>query len=144
VQNLKVILYISLFLVSVAGVLPSVFYNDWAWFSRSGALLVIIGAYFTWSDFITEIEDHFNEERNSINENINSKFALLKNNSFGVIENPEYASELINRESIEKLGNISLSQKSKIRTYRYVEILTMAIGTLIWAYGDLFNECICR
>ena len=45
------ILTISVFLVLILGVLPSLWLYDWGWFSRSGALLVIYGVYIVWLDY---------------------------------------------------------------------------------------------
>jgi len=39
------ILAISIIILIVFGILPSYWVNDWGWFSRSGALLVIYGIY---------------------------------------------------------------------------------------------------
>jgi hypothetical protein len=44
-------LYFSLFLVTVAGIFPSLYSNDWVWFSRSGSLLVVYGVYIVWLDY---------------------------------------------------------------------------------------------
>jgi len=101
---------------------------------------VIIGAYFTWADFIAEIKSISKEERTKVNKTIEQKYALLKNNSIGQIMNPDYASELIKRQSIEKLDTIILNEELKIQTSRRVEIFIMVMGTLIWAYGDLINK----
>jgi hypothetical protein len=140
VRNPKFILLLSLLLVGLAGVLPSLFCSDWAWFSRSGALLVIIGAFFTWAGFIAEIQSSFKNERAEINENIKQKRALLTNNSFGVISNPDYASGLIEKQSEEKLYTVASNEKIEIRICRRVEIVIMVMGTLIWAYGDIINK----
>jgi hypothetical protein len=49
-EHWKVIIS-SLFLISVFGVLPSIYFIDWSWFARSGALLVCLGLYVAWLDY---------------------------------------------------------------------------------------------
>lgn len=46
----------SLFLISVFGVLPSMYFIDWSWFARSGALLVCLGVYVAWLDYKGKID----------------------------------------------------------------------------------------
>lgn len=49
-EHWKVII-LSLLLISVAGVLPSIHFSDWSWFARSGALLVCLGVCIAWLDY---------------------------------------------------------------------------------------------
>ncbi|MBP6058318.1 MAG: hypothetical protein KA524_07905 [Nitrosomonas sp.] len=44
-------LFNSILIVSLTGLLPSIYYSNWEWFSRSGALLIIYGVYIVWLDY---------------------------------------------------------------------------------------------
>lgn len=50
-------LFISTTLVLVTGILPSIYFSEWTWFSRSGALLVMYGIYIVWLDYQGRIDD---------------------------------------------------------------------------------------
>ena len=143
-RKILLLLLLSLLLVGIAGILPSLIYSEWEWFSRSGALLIIVGAYFTWVDYAAEIKNTFTEERGRIKENTQKKYDLLKENSFGEIINPEYASSLIQKQNSKKLGAVASNEELKIKIYRRIEVFILVLGTLIWAYGDLLNKFICR
>jgi len=139
-MSVQKLLLISVLVVGVFGIMPSLQCSDWSWFSRSGALLVIFGAYFAWADFLAEIKKTFEKERSKIDDETKQKKGLLEDNSFGEIVNPEYASNLIEKQEKEALSVVASEEKLKVQLYRNVEIFIMVLGTLIWAYGDLVNK----
>lgn len=48
---------ISILIVIIAGVTPSICLSEWEWFSRSGALLIVYGVYIVWLDYKGGIND---------------------------------------------------------------------------------------
>lgn len=68
-EHWKAIIF-SIFLLSIFGVLPSIYFNDWSWFSRSGALLVCFGVYIAWLDYKGMIENDILKLRSSLDTQI--------------------------------------------------------------------------
>lgn len=109
------ILTSSIIIIVSFGVLPSYWVNDWEWFSRGGALLVVYGIYIIWRD---------------IKGKIHSDLDLLDS----------AASEKSGEKSAEFTDLVKEIQKKNKRLYATIELLILVAGTIIWAYGDLINE----
>lgn len=41
---------LSILILLIFGVIPSLLKSDWTWFGRSGVLLVLFGVYIVWLD----------------------------------------------------------------------------------------------
>jgi hypothetical protein len=109
------ILTISIVLVFISGVLPSLWVCDWEWFSRSGALLVIYGIYIVWLDY----KGRINTDLDTIESHTIKKFG-------------DKAGELTGT-----LDNIRVSNN---KLYARIEFLILTFGTAIWGYGDLVGN----
>ena len=109
------ILTISIVLVFISGVLPSLWVCDWGWFSRSGALLVIYGIYIVWLDYKGKI----NTDLDTIESHSIKKFGDKDG------------------ELTSTLDNIRVSNN---KLYAKIEFLIFAFGTAIWGYGDLVGN----
>lgn len=119
----KVISLISLLIVCFAGIIPSFLLEDWGWFSRSGALLIIFAIFIVWLDYKGSIN-------NALDRVLSGFDDYLKKEKI---------------ESHEKIKrNISLKfdevRDANKRMFNKIEFFIVGIGTLIWAYGDLINK----
>ncbi|WP_462147142.1 hypothetical protein [Pseudoalteromonas gelatinilytica] len=55
------VIFFSLFLIFIGGIMPSIYFTDWGWFARSGALLVCFGVYIAWLDYKGKIDRDINK-----------------------------------------------------------------------------------
>ena len=106
----------SIFLLIFTGVLPSIYFTDWLWFSRSGSLLVIYGVYIVWLDYQGGIDVGLTTVANAAKE----KFGEQK--------------------SQELLSTIESIRTSNKKQYQTMEFLILGLATLIWGYGDLIGK----
>ena len=53
----KIIIFVSITILFIFGVVPSVLDSDWTWFARSGALLVIFCVYVIWLDYKNQVDN---------------------------------------------------------------------------------------
>lgn len=108
------ILFISISILIIAGILPSIYNNDFIWFSKSGSLLVAYGIYIVWKDIKGKVD-----------------YALAQINK-------EQSKNFEN--SSEQLFNIIKKiRKENKNLYNLIEFLILATGTIITGYGDLIN-----
>lgn len=105
----------SILIVSLTGLLPSIYYSDWEWFSRSGALVIIYGVYIVWLDYQGGIDSAL------------SKIEFAAKEKFGELTD----------ELSKTINQIKISNK---KMYQTMEFLILGFGTLIWGYGDLVGE----
>ena len=105
-------LIVSILIVLLTGVFPSIYFSDWTWFSRSGALLISYGIYIVWLDY-----------KGSIDEGL-TKVAAAAENKFGKLD----------QELFNAIESIRVSNKKQ---YQTMEFLIVGVGTLICSYGDL-------
>lgn len=106
--------YIIALLIVIVGIVLSVELNDWGWFSRSGALLVVNGIVLT----SRQIFEHMQQ---------------LKQLQFDYQCNSQR-----DWASRDKRGMFSDSKEIVWRNEKYGLYMLIA-GTLIWGFGDLTN-----
>jgi hypothetical protein len=109
-------LYFSIFLLTLTGIFPSLYFADWVWFSRSGSLLVVYGVYIVWLDYQSGIDGGLTNVANAAKE----KFS--------------------EQQSQELLSTIESIRTSNKKQYQTMEFLILGVGTLIWGYGDLIGK----
>jgi hypothetical protein len=113
------ILLVDIGILLFAGITPSILYNDWSWFSRSGSGLTAFGVVLAYLDISGVIEKIGDVLSSSVRKVLVEKGLELKNGS------------------LEKIDNIIKDQKtSMIKKFRLLEFTTIFIGTIIWGYGD--------
>jgi len=113
--------------IFIVGIILSFYNNEGSWFSRSGSLIVICGLLIARWDFTSKI---YEEDLNSLNPSI--------------IRNCKKSYLIIDAQTIE---NIKKGLRTRILEYtkpkfRSVELITIAIGTFIWGFGDLIGVII--
>jgi hypothetical protein len=107
----KVLLTFSLAWV-VVSVGLSLWYHDWSWFGRSGAILTLSGAVLTVRPLLRLGPDGFYRDQHTID------------GGHAVPTAEEKAAE---REGRDDVGA------------SYIGFFCAVIGTIIWAYGDLIQ-----
>jgi energy-coupling factor transporter transmembrane protein EcfT len=127
IHRYNTITYISIFILLVTGVIPSLILSEWGWFSRSGALLVIFGIFIVWLDY-----------ESAINEDLNTIFSGFKD----YLKNSDDNLKDKETDSIEQIIQDKFNELSYLTKKRFqnIEFFIVAIGTLIWGYGDLVNK----
>ena len=127
IHKYNTISYISIFILLITGIIPSIILSEWGWFSRSGALLVIFGIFTVWLDYESDI--------NKSLDNIFSGFKNYLRDSEQKLTNKEI--NFIEKEINSKFKEVSNATKKRSKN---IEFFIVAIGTLIWGYGDLVNK----
>ena len=95
------ILTSSIIIIVSFGVLPSYWVNDWEWFSRGGALLVVYGIYIVWRDIKGKIHSDLDLLDSAASEKLGEKSAEFTDL---VKASPEWQGLL--KSSNVKLSNI--------------------------------------
>lgn len=122
-HSYKTITLISILIILLGGIVPSLICSDWLWLSRSGALLVIFGIFIVWLDY-----------KSSINNDLDTVFEGFQN----YLESKNVA----NRENVEKEVSTQFDKvkNSNNKRFKNIEFFIVAVGTFIWAYGDLIGK----
>lgn len=152
-HNYKIIIFVSITILFIFGVVPSVLNSDWTWFARSGALLVIFGVYVVWLDYKSQIDNDletvlegFNEYLKTITPEQDRESLINLSKSLNIKYTEEQLERLLetptDRNKVFKIISAKFNEVSKLTHKRVqnVEFLVLALGTLIWGYGDLINK----
>jgi hypothetical protein len=152
-HNYKIIIFVSITILFIFGVVPSVINSDWAWFGRSGALLVIFGVYVVWLDYKSQVDKDldtvlggFEEylKKLTLEQNRESWISLFESQSIKyteeqlarLLETPTDINKTVQTVSV-KFKEVSKLTHKRVQN---VEFLVLVLGTLIWGYGDLINK----
>jgi len=126
IHKYQTVLIIAISISVFTGILPSIISSDWGWFSRSGAILVIFGLYIIWLDYESDLNDNLDILLSGFNKH------LVENT-----EEDEASIERIEANVSDKFNEVRKATKNR---FQNIEFLIVAIGTLIWGYGDLINK----
>ncbi len=118
IDELWKVLFFSVGILSIMGLLPSIYSCNWGWFSRSGSLLVVYGVYVVWRDYQGRID-------------------------FTLTEVEVAAKRKLGDVSEELSQTISQIKTSNKELYQTMEFSIFGVGTLIWGYGDLVGGLYC-
>ena len=152
-HNYKIIIFVSITILFIFGVVPSVINSDWAWFGRSGALLVIFGVYVVWLDYKSQVDKDldtvlggFEEylKKLTLEQNRESWISLFESQSIKyteeqlarLLETPTDINKTVQTVSV-KFKEVSKLTHKRVQN---VEFLVLVLGTLMWGYGDLINK----
>ncbi len=119
----KILLVISVSIVLIAGVLPSIISNDWMWFGRSGALLTAYAVAITFLDFTGFINKSFADISARIDKIIEVR---------GLSKVRQEKAKEIEQEKKYIFSEMTLS-------FQRIEFWSLILGTIIWGYGDLLG-----
>lgn len=123
-------------LIIITSITMSIYCSNWEHFSRSGALIVLVGVYIAYRDWSGDI------------------YELAKNNyltitDFLQIGSTDFLDEKSRNEFIEKSKKNEETHKKNRAFVRYasqrfrkMEFILLVIGTVIWGYGDLILNLI--
>jgi hypothetical protein len=153
IHNYKIIIFVSITILFVFGVVPSIINSDWTWFGRSGALLVIFGVYVVWLDYKGEMDKNLDivlkgfkeylkkltpeEERKNLNDQLKSlNIKYMEEELKKLLKTPHDRDKTFDIIS-EKFKEVSKLTHKRVQN---VEFLVLVLGTLIWGYGDLINK----
>lgn len=152
-HNYKIIIFVSITILFIFGIVPSLMNSDWAWVGRSGALLTIFGVYVIWLDYKGEIDKSLDTVLEGFEEYLKkitpeqekeSLINLFKNQNIKYTE--EQLEKLLetptDRNKTFKTISVKFKEVSELTHKRVqnVEFLVLVLGTLIWGYGDLINK----
>jgi len=127
INKYNTVAYISIFILLITGIVPSIIFSDWGWFGRSGALLVVFGIFIIWLDYESIINEDLNIVFSGFRDHLKDSDANLTTSEVDRIE----------KEIQGKFDEVSDRTKKR---YKNIEFFIVAIGTLIWGYGDLMNK----
>jgi hypothetical protein len=110
-------IFITLLIIIAFGILPSIYFDCWDWFSKSGSLIVCYGVILAWVHYWHDValEKSASETIESIEKNIEH-------------ENFDRHASFINEYRVLFKAN-----------RKFIELIIICLGTLIWGYGDLFG-----
>ena len=106
--------FISIIILALLGITPSIMTSDWTWFERSGALLSVYGVWMAFHDYAAYYENKHNAAFNELAENLSS----------------QHSKELNEIKYLVISGQEELNKK-----IRKIELYIIIIGTLVWGYG---------
>lgn len=137
-QGIEVKISIAVVLTLVCGILISNETDDWAWFSKSGSLVVLIGIYLAWRDLVSLVGD----VRKLTSESMQAYLQVLDSlpqfqaSALGIIGGAMAKGE--EKRRIEKETERAMEQFDLLRfRIRTLEAITLAIGTFVWGFGDV-------
>jgi hypothetical protein len=114
------------------GINPSLSYDDWSWFGRSGSLVVVYGAMITFLDISKVIQE---------NEYILFHSAKIKLKADHLRTEPQ--KDMLRKEvEFERQIYPHIERDIKkgiIFCFRITEAFSLIVGTIIWGYGDKIN-----
>ena len=101
---------ISIGCLLLLGIMPSIYFDKWHWFSRSGSLLVCYGVFIAWRNFkeLPELMTLASKAKEEFKCDHEHKFLDTHISGF------------------EGYG-------------KSLELLVICLGTLVWGYGDLLD-----
>lgn len=143
---------LSILILLIFGVLPSLLKSDWTWFGRSGALLVLFGVYIVWLDYKGIIDDSLNSVLDGFRTYLDTLTTEQKRENiikifeegkiqYTDIEIDKYL-EQDNTDKNFKIFSEKFNEVSKLTHKRIqnIEFITLVLGTFIWGYGDLIDK----
>jgi hypothetical protein len=114
-------------LIILTGIILSICNDNWNWFSRSGALVVICGLLIARWDFTNKInEEDLDSIFPSIIRNIKKKDGTV-------------TPQMI--ENVKKGLRVKMIEYTKPQ-YISMEFIIIAFGTFVWGFGDLIGDII--
>jgi ABC-type nickel/cobalt efflux system permease component RcnA len=119
------VIIIAVMITLTTGILPSFILSDWVWFSRSGSLLLIFGIYIIWQNY--------QGKNNKALDNVLDSFDNYLEQNTKAEENRVQ----IKKEVSDQFDKVRVATE---KTFQNIEFFLVTLGTLIWAYGDLFNK----
>ena len=134
--------FLSFLILIIFGVLPSLLFRNWEWFSRSGSLLVIFGVYIAWRDYKGEIDGALSNIKTRLKELHKEKIKDINEKEKGII-NPVVKKGKADNKLSEAVDFIHSTQDSNKSMYENLEFGIIFLGTVIWGYGDLLNTIYC-
>lgn len=125
IHSYGTVISIAVFLSLVTGIIPSLIFSDWLWFSRSGSLLAIFGVFLIWLDY----QEKINNDLDSV---LNGFYDYVEKTSKN-----ESNRNQIKEEVSDQFDKVRIANKKR---FQNIEFCLVTAGTLIWAYGDLINK----
>ncbi len=113
------VIYIMSIIIMLGSILLSIYLNNWEWFSRSGALIVVLGIFLTSSQIIE-----------------NSK--RLRQRSKGAHREGNFQRDWANGKHQQILLH-ARTQEEETWVMGKCGFNLLILGTLIWGFGDLLD-----
>ena len=126
IHKYETVVFISILISLLTGIIPSLILLDWSWFSRSGALLVIFGVYIVWLDYQSDVNNDLDIVLSGFNKHLTEN-----------TKEDDVSIKKIETEVSNKFDEVRAATKKR---FQNIEFFIVAVGTLIWGYGDLFNK----
>lgn len=126
IQSHGTIFVILLAILVLAGMVPSILSSDWIWFSRSGSLVVVFGVLIVWIDYKGGINDALDTVLSGYKEHLRNSEDLTENQK-----------DKFGKEVEGKFNEVSVLTEKQ---FQNIEFYVIALGTLVWGYGDLVSK----
>ena len=121
------VLILSFLILASTGLVPSFIFNDWSWFSRSGALLVVFGLLVVWFDYQRSLNKDLDTLLSGFEEYLQKQTDL---------QDAPDMQRRIYKQTSDKFDEVRQANKKR---FQNIEFIVIGIGTLIWGYGDLLG-----
>ncbi|RJP77455.1 MAG: hypothetical protein C4522_15170 [Desulfobacteraceae bacterium] len=125
-------------IICISSVLISIYQSSWEYFSRAGSLIVLVAVYVAYKDWSGDIYQVLKKDYFTMSEFL----AIGCLDSLANDERNELIRKCKDIEDSQKINKSFVTYAS--RRFRKMEAVLLAIGTLIWGYGDFFLNLIWR
>jgi len=137
-QGVEVKIFVAVLLTLICGALISIEAENWTWFSRSGAFVVLIGIYLAWRDLVSLVGD----VRKLYSESMQSYLKVLdslprfQSSELGIVGGAMAKGE--EKRRIENETEQAMEQFDLLRfRIRSLEAIVLSLGTFVWGFGDI-------
>jgi hypothetical protein len=117
-------------LLLACGVVQSVQFNDWQYFERSGALVIIVGIMLAWRDYVSLLGDMKELYAEELAKRLSQ---IHKSRPSGLIAGAMHDGE---REKIIAASS-NIDELISILRQRLPEVVILIIGSLVQGYGSV-------
>jgi len=138
IKRYQRIAWIFPLIICVSSVLLSIYQSSWEYFSRAGSLIVLVAVYVAYKDWSGDIYQVIKKDYFTMSE-------FLAIGCLDSLANDERNKVIRKCKEIEDTQNRNKSFVTYAsRRFRKMEAVLLAIGTLIWGYGDSILNLIWR
>jgi hypothetical protein len=144
-KKYKALAWLITVVIILSGVILSLTFNDWLWFARFGALVVIVSLLVEASGLAQKFIDRVISMAHNSTLHVVRMQVLRQPYMYGLSgsETEEQIDQIAKKEHSYRVQSMSIIANNVIATdIRKTEFKIGFIGTSIWAFGDLVGVLI--
>lgn len=137
------ITWLTVFIILLVGGFLSYASEDWMWFARFGALIVIVSLLIEASGVVQKYIDKIICFSAALTEEIVKMQVLRQPHMYGLTgnESEDEIDQITKKEHAQRMTNINLVLERKISSdVRRMQFLIGFVGTIVWGFGDLMGK----